>query len=123
LTPWSNDPVSEPPGGSLYVRAEETGELWGPTALPSRWAASSYVIRHGQGYTRFVHVSNGVALELLQLVPLEDPVKISRLTLTNTSGRARRLSVTAYVDWVLGAARSAAAPFVVTELDAQTGAM
>src|SRR6185503_1679052 len=79
--------------------------------------------RHGQGYTRFEHVSHGISLELLQLVPLDDPIKISRLTLTNESGRPRRLSVTAYVEWVLGVSRPTAAPFVVTEIDGQTGAM
>ncbi len=123
LTPWSNDPVSDPPGETIYVRDEETGDLWGPTALPIREGTSPYVIRHGQGYTRFEHVSHGVSLELLQLVPLDDSIKISRLTLTNSSGRARRLSVTAYVEWVLGVSRSAAAPFVVTEIDEKTGAM
>jgi cyclic beta-1,2-glucan synthetase len=123
LTSWSNDPVSDPPGETIYVRDEETGDLWGPTALPIREGASPYVIRHGQGYTRFEHVSHGVSLELLQLVPLDDSIKISRLTLTNESGRPRRLSVTAYVEWVLGVSRGAAAPFVVTEIDGKTGAM
>src|SRR5437762_10152445 len=33
------------------------------------------------------------------------------------------LSVTAYVEWVLGVSRSAAAPFVVTEVDPTTRAM
>src|SRR5207249_8961342 len=69
------------------------------------------------------HASHGISLELLQLVPLDDPVKISVLTLTNESGRPRRLSVTAYVEWVLGVSRSTAAPFVVTEIDGTTGAM
>jgi cyclic beta-1,2-glucan synthetase len=123
LTPWSNDPVSDPPGEAIYVRDEDTGELWGPTALPIREETSPYVVRHGQGYTRFEHVSHGVSLEWLQLVPLDDPVKLSRLTLTNDSGRPRRLSVTAYVEWVLGVSRSVAAPLVVTEIDAETGAM
>src|SRR6185295_12806495 len=59
----------------------------------------------------------------LQLVPLDDPVKISRLTLTNASGRPRRLSVTACVEWVLGVSRGAAAPFTVTEIDPDSGAM
>jgi len=36
LTPWSNDPVADRPGEVLYVRDEETGEVWGPTALPIR---------------------------------------------------------------------------------------
>ena len=123
LTAWSNDPVSDPPGETIYIQDEESGQLWGPTALPIREETASYVARHGQGYSRFEHVSHGVSLELLQFVPLDDPIKVSRLTLHNQSGRPRRLSVTAYVEWVLGASRSAGAPFVVTEIDPQTGAM
>jgi cyclic beta-1,2-glucan synthetase len=123
LTAWSNDPVSDQPGEAIYVRDDETGELWGPTALPIREESGIYVARHGQGYSRFSRATRGVSLHLLQLVPLDDPVKISRLTLTNASGRTRRLSVTAYVEWALGPSRSAGAPFVVTEIDPTTGAM
>ncbi|MGE3539676.1 MAG: glucoamylase family protein [Candidatus Tectimicrobiota bacterium] len=123
LTPWSNDPVSDPSGETIYVRDEDSGELWGPTVLPLRQEAWPYIARHGQGYSRFEHTAHGIALALLQFVPLQDPVKLSRLTLENHSSRPRRLSVTAYVEWVLGASRSAAAPCVVTEIDAATGAM
>jgi cyclic beta-1,2-glucan synthetase len=123
LTAWSNDPVSDPPGEVLYVRDDETGELWGPTALPIREESGAYVARHGQGYSRFERVGHGVALRLLQFVPLDDPIKISRLSVTNTSGRRRKLTVTAYVEWALGVSRSTGAPFVVTELDAATGAL
>ncbi len=123
LTPWSNDPVSDPPGETIYVRDEDTGELWTPTVLPIREEASPYTARHGQGYSRFEHTSHGVTLDLLQFVPLADPIKISRLTIENHSGRSRRLSVTAYAEWVLGVSRSASAPFIVTEIDRETGAM
>ncbi|MGB5294194.1 MAG: glucoamylase family protein [Thermoanaerobaculia bacterium] len=123
LTPWSNDPVSDPPGETFYVRDEDSGLLWGPTSLPIREEAWPYVIRHGQGYSRFEHISHGIALDLLQFVPLRDPIKISRLTLENWSGHKRRLSVTAYAEWVLGVGRSGSAPFVVTEIDPVTGAM
>ena len=43
--------------------------------------------------------------------------------LRNVSGRPRRLSVTAYVEWVLGLARGASGPTIVTERDAATGAI
>jgi cyclic beta-1,2-glucan synthetase len=123
LTPWSNDPVSDRPGEVLYVRDENDGALWTPTALPIREDASPYVVSHGQGYSRFEHASHGVSLALLQFVPPDDPIKISRLTITNRSGRSRRLSITAYVEWVLGASRAASAPFVVTEIDPETHTM
>ena len=123
LTPWSNDPVTDRPGEVVYVRDEESGELWGPTAQPMRHDAAPYVARHGQGYSRFEHHAHGIALDLLQYVPLDDPIKLSRLTIRNTSERARRLSVTAYVEWVLGPSRSASALSVVTEIDPETGAM
>jgi cyclic beta-1,2-glucan synthetase len=122
LTPWSNDPVSDGPGETFYVRDEDSGLIWGPTLLPIR-EDPPYLIRHGQGYSRFEHTSHGIALELLQLVPVRDPVKISRLRLTNQSGRRRRLSVTAYAEWVLGVSRSRSAPHVVTEVDSATGAL
>ena len=123
LTPWSNDSVCDPSGEVFYVRDEESGVLWGPTALPIRVESGHYLVRHGQGYTRFEHDSNGVALDLLVFVAAEDPIKIARLTLANHSGRTRRLSVTAYVEWVLGAARAVNAPFVVTEIDEASGAL
>ena len=50
-------------------------------------------------------------------------MKISVLTIENRSGRSRRLSVTAYAEWLLGAARGGAAPQVVTSIDATTGAI
>ncbi|UCC82153.1 MAG: phosphorylase [Gemmatimonadota bacterium] len=123
LTPWSNDPVGDTPGETFYVRDEDGGIVWGPTILPIREESWPYVVRHGQGYSRFQHTSHDIELDLLQFVPLRDPIKISRLTLENRSDRKKRLSVTAYAEWVLGVERSSSAPFVVTEIDRATGAM
>jgi cyclic beta-1,2-glucan synthetase len=123
LTPWSNDPVTDPPGEAFYIRDENTGEMWSPTALPIRDEGATYIACHGQGYSRFHHGSHGILIQLLQFVPANDPMKISRLTLRNDSGRTRALSVTAYAEWVLGSSRSATAPYLVTEIDSKTGAV
>jgi cyclic beta-1,2-glucan synthetase len=122
LTPWSNDPVGDPTGEAIYVRDEITGDLWSATAQPIR-DSGTYIARHGHGYSRFEHQANGIALELLQYVPHTDPIKISRLTLRNLSGKLRRLSVTADAEWVRGTSRGAPGPFIATEIDGTTGAM
>jgi len=56
-------------------------------------------------------------------VPLDDSIKICRLKIRNVSKRTRRLCITAYAEWVLGSQRAAGAPFVVTELDPEAGAI
>lgn len=122
LTPWSNDPVSNPTGEALYVRDEDSKQLFCATAMPMR-NNGRYIARHGHGYSRFAHQASDIALDLLQYVPLNDPIKISRLTLRNNSARRRRLSVTAYTEWVLGTSRGASGPFITSELDSATGAI
>jgi cyclic beta-1,2-glucan synthetase len=123
ITPWSNDPVTDRPGQVLYLKDEDTGELWSPTALPIRDQAATYVARHGWGYSRFEHSSHGLSLELVEYVPIADPIKISRLKVRNTSDRTRRISVTAYVEWVLGPSRAAVSSFVTTRIDPASQAL
>lgn len=123
LSPWSNDPVTNTAGEAVYLRDDDTGEVWSPTASPIRDETSTYVARHGRGYSQFELEARGVTSELLQFVPTEDPVKVTRLRLRNTSRRRRRLTVTSYVDWTLGPARDFAAPHTATSLDEATGAI
>ncbi len=119
ITTWNNDAVSDGTGEALYIRDEETGEFWSPTPLPV-CDAEPYVVRHGKGFTRFEHASHGIEQELEWFVPTADPVRVARLTLRNVSGRERRLSVTHFVEWVLGSSRSKAQHVVVTWFDAET---
>jgi len=122
LTPWSNDPVTDPPGEAIWLHDLDSGETWTPTALPIR-DGGVYVARHGFGYSRFEHEAHGIDAAMVQFVPMDDPVRITRLTLRNTSTRVRRLSVTAYAEWVLGPSRGATLRHVVTRVDPETGAI
>jgi len=121
LTPWNNDPVADSSGEALYLRDEQTGQVWSPTPAPARGSAP-YVIRHGFGYTVYEHTGNGIACELWVYVAMDAPVKFSVLKLRNVSGRARRISVTGYWEWVLGDLRPKNLLHVQTEVDLQTGA-
>jgi cyclic beta-1,2-glucan synthetase len=122
LTPWSNDPVSDPPGEALYLRDESTGEFWTPTPLPLG-PDTPVEVRHGQGYTVFRHRSHGLAQELTLLVPAEDPIKLIRLKVRNEGSQTRRLSATFFAEWVLGTARDQAVLNVVPTLDPESGAL
>ena len=122
LTPWSNDPVGDARGEAFYLRDEESGDFWSPTPLPCPGQAP-YVTRHGFGYSVFEHTEDGIRTALRVYVDLESKVKFSALTVANHSGRARRLSVTGYVEWVLGDLRAKSAMHVITEVDAATGVL
>jgi cyclic beta-1,2-glucan synthetase len=113
LTPWENDPVSDRSGESYYLRDEESGAVWSPTTLPVR-GSGHYLSRHGFGYSVFAHRETGIDSELTILVAEHAPVKIAILTLSNTSGRTRKISVTGFVEWTLGESRSKSAMHVVT---------
>jgi cyclic beta-1,2-glucan synthetase len=122
LTPWSNDPVSDPNTEAFYIRDEASGRFWSPTLLPTR-AEGAYTTRHGFGYSVFEHARDEIESELRMYVAIDSPVKFSVLTLRNRSDRPRSLSVTGYVEWVLGDERVKTRMQVVTELDAATGAL
>ncbi|MGO3005200.1 MAG: glucoamylase family protein, partial [Halomonas sp.] len=116
LTPWSNDPVADPCGDVIYVRDEESLALYTATARPVR-DQGRYLARHGFGYSQFEHQTDGIALALLHFVPLDASLRISRLSLRNHSDRPRKLSVTAYAEWVMGTSRSASAPLLISHPD------
>ncbi|PWQ93791.1 GH36-type glycosyl hydrolase domain-containing protein [Leucothrix arctica] len=122
LTPWNNDPVLDTPGEILYLRDEETAEIWSPTPKPVP-TDSAYQVAHGAGYTQWLHNSHGIEQQLLVFVPLENPLKITRLRLRNTWSRRRRITATFYVEWVLGESRQSGLNFIASEYDVTHNAL
>ena len=122
LTSWHNDPVSDASGEAFYLRDEESGHFWSPLPLPTR-GATPYISRHGFGYSVFEHTEGGIRSEVWVYVALDAPIKFAVWKVRNESGRPRRLSATGYVEWVLGDLRPKSAMHVITEIDAQTGAL
>lgn len=122
LTPWSNDPISDAPGEVVYLRDEETGDVWTPTPLPLG-QRTEVTVRHGQGYTRYESTSSGLHQDMAVYVSPKDAVKIVHLRLTSNDTRTRHLSATFYAEWVLGTQREDAAMQVVCQRDAQSGAI
>lgn len=116
LTPWSNDPVSDPPGEVIYLQDIDNGQTWCPTPLPLADDAT-ITVSHGRGYSSFQRMVNSIEHDLTLAAPQEDAVKISQLKLKNRGRNTKRLAITYYVDLVLGTHRGVTAPHLVTWFD------
>ncbi len=122
LTPWNNDPVCDSGGEAFYIRDYESGYFWSPTLLPTG-GTSPYTTRHGFGYSVFEHMEDGIYSEMTVFVDIEASVKFNVLKIRNQSGRARKLSTTGYVEWVLGDVRMKTDMYMHTEIDPDSGAL
>jgi cyclic beta-1,2-glucan synthetase len=122
LTPWNNDSIIDLKGEAFYLRDEESGKFWSPAPLPCR-SQSPYITRHGFGYSIFEHSEDGIDSEMTVFVDIEAPVKFIILKLKNNSNRDRRISATGYIEWVLSDLRAKSLMHVVTEMDAESGAI
>ena len=122
LTPWGNDPVTDSSGEAFYIRDEERGHFWSPTPLPRR-GMTPYATRHGFGYSVFEHTERGIRSELWVYVAMDAPIKFTVLKVRNELERSRRLSVTGYVEWVLGDLPPKSSMHVITEIDPNSGAL
>ena len=122
LTPWSNDPRLAPSGETVYLRDEASGEVWTATPRPAP-GEGAYRVVHAFGATTFQHRHAGLAVDATVAVDPERPAKVVRLEVRNEGDAPRRVTATAYLEWVLGAHRTTAAAGVVPAYDPDTGVL
>ena len=119
LSPWFNDPVSDPHGEALFVQDLDAGTLWSPTAGPA-FGGAPVEVRHGFGVTRWRTTVDGLVQETARFAAREAPAVLTRVALTNTADRPRRVAVTAFTHLVLGSLASGSDRFVCTRLEGDT---
>ena len=115
LTPWQNDPVRDSAGDCIYLRDDDTGEMWTPTPEPIR-QTTPYTIKHGAGYSIFAHSHRDVSTTLRVGMPEADPVRVQILSIRNDGATPKRLTITNYVEWVLAVDREKSQQHVRTEM-------
>lgn len=120
LTPWSNEPVSDPSGEVFLARDVDDGVI-APFAPASSDDHTPYVVEHGQGYTTFAHARRGLDHRMTVSVDPIDPVKIIHLHLQNRGSRPRSVQLLGVVEWVLGSTRDKTFLTVVTAADEAEG--
>jgi cellobiose phosphorylase len=122
LTPWNNDAITDLCGEAYYIRDEESGKYWSPSLLPNP-GKSNYHCIHGFGYSEFHFAEDGIYSSMTVFVDLEEPVKYMMFKIKNASGRMRKLSLTGYIEWVLGDLRPKTSMQITTELNPDTGVL
>ena len=122
LTPWMNDPVSDPSGETLYIRDEVTSSVWSPTPYPAG-SDTDYLTTHGQGYTTFESINHGFKQEMTVFVDPEKPIKYIQLRLINLSTETRRITASYYAEWVLGSNRDNSKNFIIPSYDDENGVL
>ena len=133
LTRWEMDLVRDDWGKHLYVRDDDSGELWSAAPKPCMAPAEDYECVHGIGYTVIRQTVSGIATEWTLTVPWaedgaprhESTYELWRVRIVNRSGRPRRLSLCSHFMWCLGAAPDAKREFhrlfIDTKWDAARG--
>ncbi|HEY6556145.1 MAG TPA: glucoamylase family protein [Polyangiaceae bacterium] len=122
LTPWHNDPVSDPPSEVLYLRDEDSSEVWSATPAPIRNNVH-YRVRHSAGRSSFESEHADIAARLVLGMARDQALKISVLSVTNRSTRTRHLTITAYAEWTLGVLREHTQHQVQTSFDPESNAI
>ena len=106
LTPWSNDPVADPPGEWLWLQDLDASPKAVWSLSPDAWALPGveYTVSHTQGMTRIRHRRGYLEVEVLWLVDVARQLKQVQVLVHNQGAADVRLRCTGMVEWVLGAA-------------------
>ncbi|MCR4694838.1 MAG: glycosyl transferase [Pseudobutyrivibrio sp.] len=94
-----NDTVPDTNGKYFYIKDGDT--IFNPGWQPTKTPLDFYECRHGLGYSSFTGEKNHIRAELTSLVPVNDPVELTKITLSNTGDSKKDISLFSYVEWCL----------------------
>lgn len=101
VTSWHNSSSTNIPSEIIYLKDEENGRIWTPTAMPMA-DDKNYNVVYGFGYTKYIHSSDDLMQELEVFVPQEDSAKVNILTLKNNAPKKKKIKIVYYVKPVIG---------------------
>ena len=84
------------PGRFFYIKDEETGELFSAPYEPVRARVDSFSFSVGKSDLAWTVEHLGIRVELRLGLPTEDVAELWSLSVSNLSGRARKISVVPY---------------------------
>ena len=101
VTSWHNSACTNIPSEIIYLKDEENGRIWTPTAMPMP-DDKNYNVIYGFGYAKYIHSCDEILQELEVFVPQEESCKINILTLKNNAPKKKKMKIVYYVKPVIG---------------------
>ena len=87
--------------GGRYLFVNDSGCVWNPGWKPTKTRLDRYECRHGLGYTKIVGAKDGVEVEMLFFVPVNEPLELWKTTVRNTGKTAKKLNIFSFVEFCL----------------------
>ncbi len=95
------------PGRYVYLRDDADGDYWSiswqpvgtPLAATGAVDGATCTAAHGMGYTRFESHYRGIAASQTVFVPVDDPLEVWDVRLTNPGDTERTITLASYVEF------------------------
>ncbi len=95
---YNNVPMDN---GGRYFYINDNGTIWSPGWKPVKTELERYTCRHGLSYTIINGEKNGIKAEILFFVPLKSWCEVQKMSLTNTSDKAKKIKLFSFIEWCL----------------------
>ncbi len=95
---YNNIPVDD---GGRYFSINDDGDVWSPSHRPYKKDLDFFETRHGMGYTRITGERGGLRASVLLFVPVDVNAEIHQVTLTNTTGAPKSVSLFSFIEFCL----------------------
>ena len=94
--------ISDRPGRYVYIRDNDTKEVFTINVMPVQADFDKFEAVHGLGYTKVKSASHGIEGEITFFVPMGVDAEVASVRIKNVSGKKRNLSVYFYEELQLG---------------------
>ncbi|MBN2711845.1 MAG: hypothetical protein JXR97_05330 [Planctomycetes bacterium] len=95
----------------FYLQDRESGEFWNTGLYPKKHPKGKLATRVGLGYSVFTCEADGIKSESTVMLAPDEPVEIWSFSISNNSGKARKLSLVPYVEWMIGGYATFSSPY------------
>jgi cellobiose phosphorylase len=103
MTRWNPENYhKDRPGKYVFMKDNKTKKYWSATYQPIKRKPTSFLTRHGLGYTRILTKYYGIETEITYFVPAEDTCEVWLVKISNKTSRKRDLTLMPYVEWLMG---------------------